>query len=179
VTSRNHSYLDMPRSDGGSGALAVASTFQQFTAASLLRDWRETKRLLRVDATNTTEIATSNLRVECPPPPVDVTGIICVSFDGRSSRFWHVDLASGGLQPLGETPHMMLKPWQPSRQRLAGTVNGLPILAALDSRTMITLSPDERCWAQDIGVSRDVVVAACYDGNATIVSQYRVPAGHP
>jgi heat shock protein HtpX len=177
VDAGTHSYLDIPRTDGGSNALAVASTFQGSTLPSLLNDWRETKRLLRVDATSTTEIATSSLLVECPPPPIDATGSLCVSFDGRSSRFWRVDLSSGELAPLGEIGHMVWNAWQPSQQRLAGTVNGRPMLAALDSQTMITLSPDRRCWAQDIGVSRDTVVAACYDGNATTVSQYRVPSG--
>jgi hypothetical protein len=156
------SYLDVPRSDGGSGALAVASTLQFPTLPSLFADWRETKRLLRVDATSMMEIATSNLRVECPPPPIDVTGSICVSFDGRSSRFWRVDLSSGQLAPLGEVRDAVWKLWQPSQQRLAGTMNGRPMLAALDSQTVITLNPDQRSWAQDIGVSRDVV-AACYD----------------
>jgi Zn-dependent protease with chaperone function len=171
------SYLDVPRSDGGNGALAVASTFQFPTLTTLLTDLRETKRLLRVDASSLTEIATSNLRVECPPPPIDVTGSICVSYDGRSSRFWRVDLSSGQLTPLGEVRDLVWKLWQPSQQRLAGTVDGRPMLAALDFQTVITLSPDQRCWAQDIGVSRDVVVAACYDMNGTTVLQYRMPAG--
>jgi heat shock protein HtpX len=177
VDAGSHSYVDIPRTDGGNGALAVASTFQEPRLPWLLTDFRETKRLLRVDATRTTEIATSNLRVECPPPPIEVTGSICVSFDGRSSRLWRVDLSSGALAPIGEVRGMVWRLWQTSQHRLAGTVAGRPVLAALDSQTMIALRSDRRCWAQDIGVSHDVVVATCYDGSDTIVAKYHVTAG--
>jgi hypothetical protein len=177
VDTARQSYMDIPRNDGGTGALAVASTFNEPALPMLFADWRETKRLLRVDGTGTTEIATSNLSVDCPAPPIDAIGSVCVSFDGRSSRLWRVDLSNGELSPLGETRHRMWNIGQPSQHRLASVANGRPLLAALDSRTMIMLSPDEGCWAQDVGVSHDVIVAACYDGYATTVSQYRVPAG--
>ena len=59
------------------------------------------------------------------------------------------------------------------RHRVA---NGRPVIAALDSRTLVSLIPDKYCWTQDVGVSQDIVVATCGDGVATTVTQYRLPA---
>jgi heat shock protein HtpX len=179
VATDKQSYLDMPLNDGGRGALALASMWHEPSFSSLLADWRETKRLFYLDGTGTTEIATSHLSVECTTPPIDVTGSVCVSFDGRSSRVWHVDLSSGALDPLGETPHRLWRPSQPSQHRLAGIANGRPFLTAMDAHTIVTLAPDRRCWAMDIDVSREMVVAACPDGDATTVAQYRLPTGQP
>jgi len=169
----------MPLNDGGSGALALASTWHEPTWTSLLTDWRETKRLLHVDGANTTEIATSHLSVDCSTPPIDVVGSICVSFDGRSSRLWRVDLSSGELTPLGQTRHLLWRVSQPSQRHLAAIANGRPQLTTLDAQTVIMLASDKRCWAMDVAISRDIVVAVCPDGDATTVAQYRVPAGRP
>jgi len=177
VAADTHAYLDVPRNDGGGAALAIASVWEEPTLTWALADWRETKRLLRVDATTTTEIATSHLRVECPEAPIDATGSVCVSFDGRSSRFWRVDLASGTLHPAGESTHMLWHVWQTSQHRLAAISQGRPLLIDLDSRRAITLKSDEPCWAQDIGTSKEVVVAMCNDGSTTTVRQHRLPAG--
>ncbi len=177
VAADKQSYVDMPLNDGGAGALALASVWHEPSFTSLLTDWRETKRLFYVDGTNTTEIARSHLSVECTTPPIDVTGSVCVSFDGRSSRLWRVNLASGRLDPLGETRQMLWKPFQISQDRVAGIVNGRPALTMMDAHRVITLAPDARCWAMDADVSRDMVVAACLDGDATTVSLYRLPAG--
>jgi len=177
VATDKQSYVDMPLNDGGSGALALASVWHEPSLTSLLADWRETKRLFHVDGTSTTEIATSHLSVECTTPPIDVTGSVCVSFDGRSSRFWRVNLSSGTLDPLGEMRRMMWRPSQPSQDRLAGIINGRPALTVMDTHTVVTLAPDKRCWAMDVDVSREMVVAACPDGDATIVSKYRLPSG--
>jgi heat shock protein HtpX len=179
VATDKQSYVDMPLNDGGSGALALASVWHEPSLTSLLTDWRETKRLFHVDGTSTTEIATSHLSVECTTPPIDVTGSVCVSFDGRSSRLWRVDLSSGTLDPLGEMRYMVWRPSQPSQHRLAGIINGRPALTVMDTHTVVTLAPDKRCWAMDVDVSREMLVAACPDGDATTVSLYRVPAGQP
>jgi hypothetical protein len=173
------SYADVALNDGGDGALAVASMWHEPTLTSLLTDWRETKRLLHVNGTTTTEILTSHLSVECTRPPIDVTGSICVSYDGRSSRLWRVDLSSGELAPFGEVRQMLWRVSQPSQDRLAAIVNGQPILAALDARTTTMLAPDKRCWAMDLAVSRETVVAACLDAGVTTVSQYPLPAVRP
>ncbi len=177
VATDKQSYVDMPLNDGGSGALALASVWHEPSLTSLLTDWRETKRLFHVDGTSTTEIATSHLSVECTTPPIDVTGSVCVSFDGRSSRLWRVDLSSGTLDPLGEMRYMVWRPSQPSQQRLAGIISGRPVLTVMDTHTVVTLAPDKRCWAMDVAVSREMVVAACPDGDATIVAKYRLPSG--
>ena len=169
-------YMDMPRNDGGSVALGVAPVWEEPTLTWLLADWRETTQLLRVDSAKTTEIATSHLRVECPAPPMDVTGYVCLSFDGRSSRFWRVEPSSGTLVPIGDTREIIWNASQPSEQRLAGVANGRPLIAALDTRTLVSLIPDKYCWTQDVDVSRDIVVATCGDGRATTVTQYRLPA---
>jgi Zn-dependent protease with chaperone function len=177
VATDTQSYVDTPRNDGGSGALALASLWQEPSLPSLLADWRETKTLLRVDGTTTTEIVTSHLNVECTTPPIGVTGSVCVSSDGRSSRLWRVDLSSGALNPLGEARQTLWRPSQPSQQRLAGIANGRPVLALLDAHTLVSLVATRRCWAMDVDVSRDIVVAVCPEGDATAVSQYRLPAG--
>jgi hypothetical protein len=72
---------------------------------------------------------------------------------------------------------MMWRPSQPSQDRLAGIINGRPALTVMDTHTVVTLAPDKRCWAMDVDVSREMVVAVCPDGDATTVSLYRVPAG--
>ena len=168
--------MDIPRNDGGSVSLGVAPQWEEPTLTWLVADWRETTQLLRVDSAHTTEIATSHLRVECPAPPMDVTGYVCLSFDGRTSRFWRVNPSSGELLPIGETRATIWKASQPSNQRLVGVANGRPVIAALDSRTLVSLIPDKYCWTQDVGVSQDMVVATCGDGVATTVTQYRLPA---
>jgi hypothetical protein len=177
VANDKQSYLDMPLNDGSSGALAVASLWHEPTLPSLLADWRETTRLFHVNATRTTEIATSHLSVECTTPPIDVTGSVCVSFDGRSSRLWRVDLSRGRLDAVGEMRDMVWRPSQPSQHRLAGIISGRPVLTAIDAHTAVTLAPDTRCWAMDVDVSRDMVVAACPAGDSTTVARYRLPAG--
>jgi Zn-dependent protease with chaperone function len=176
VTTDNHAYVPIPLNDGGGGALSVASLWNDRTFTSLLADWRETKRLLHIDGSKTTEIATSHLNVDCSTPPIDVIGSICVSFDGRSSRLWRVNLSTGVLDPLGETRHMLWKPSQPSQQRLAGIVNGRPVVTAMDAHIVVLLEPETRCWAMDVDVTRDVVVAACREGDTTTISTYGLPA---
>jgi heat shock protein HtpX len=180
VAADKQSYVDVPINDGGASAFAVASVWHEPSFTSLLADWRETKRLFHVDPTNTTEIATSHLTVECTTPPIDVTGSVCVSFDGRSSRLWRVDLTNGALAPLGQTHQRLWRVSQPSQHRIAGIANGQPALAVMDARVVVTLATDKRCWAIDVDVSRETVVAACLDGgDTTKVMQYRVPAGQP
>jgi hypothetical protein len=88
-----------------------------------------------------------------------------------------VDLSSGALNPLGEARQTLWRPSQPSQQRLAGIANGRPVLALLDAHTLVSLVATRRCWAMDVDVSRDIVVAVCPEGDATAVSQYRLPAG--
>ena len=177
VAADRQSYLDIPLNDGGSGAVTVASVWQEPSFTWLMADWRETKRLFHVNGTGTTEMATSHLSVECTTPPIDVTGSVCVSFDGRSSRLWRVDLSKGTLDAVGEMRDMVWRPSQPSQHSLAGIISGRPVVSALDAHTVVMLAPDKRCWAIDVAVSRDVVVAACPDGDATTVAQYRLPAG--
>jgi Zn-dependent protease with chaperone function len=176
VAADNRSYVDMPRNDGGRDALAVAAIWQGPVLSPQLSDWRQTTRLLRVDSARTSELATSNLRVECPVTPIEVSGYVCISFDGRWSRVWQVDLGSGTLMPIAETRQMIWNPWQPSEQHLAGVANGRPLLADLDSQTLITLVPDKYCWALDVAIAREVMVGICGDGSATTVMQYRLPA---
>jgi hypothetical protein len=162
--------------DGGPGALAVTSMWHEPALPSLLLvDWRETRRLLYVDVSRTTEIATSHLSVDCTTPPIDVTDSVCVSFDGRTSRLWRVDLSNGALAPLGEMRQMAWRVSQPSQHRLAGIINGRAVVTDLDARTLVALAPDKRCWALDVEVSRDIVVTVCLDADATTVSQYRLP----
>ena len=172
VVTDKQTYVEMPLNDGGSAALAVTSLSEEPSLSALLTDWRETKRLLRVDSTSTTEIATSQLRVDCTKPPIDVTGNVCVSFDGRSSWFWQVDLATGRLLPLAEARSTIWNLSQPSQHRLAGVANGEPMVADLKSRTLVRLIPNKYCWAQDVGVTHDVVVTICGAGRGTTVTKY-------
>lgn len=177
VAASKHSYVDVPRSDGGNVALAVAPLFEEPALSTLLSDWRETTKLLRVDSAHTTELATSNLRVECPLLPIDVTGYVCLSFDGRSTRFWRIELTDGRLVPLAEARAVFWKSSRTSQQRIAGVANGRPILADLDSHTAVTLISDTYCWAQDVAVTESVV-ATCSDGESTKVVRYRLPDVH-
>jgi hypothetical protein len=69
------------------------------------------------------------------------------------------------------------RPSQPSLHQVAGVANGRPVVAAIDARTIVRLAPDKRCWTMAVDVSRDIVVAACTEGDTTTLSQYRLPAG--
>jgi Zn-dependent protease with chaperone function len=178
VAPGEQSYVDTPRSDGSSAALAVAGLVHEPPLGIMRSDWRETTRLLRVDPATTTELATSNVRVECPDLPIDVSGHVCLSFDGRSTRFWRIDLASGQLVPIAETRHILWKTTRSSQQLVAGVTNGQPVLANLDSQTLVTLVPDQYCWTQDVAVAGDIVVSACGDGATTTVTQFRLPAAY-
>lgn len=175
VMAKEQSYVDMPRNDGRREALAVAAMWHAPVFTSRWTDWRQTTRLLRIDETKTSELAMSHLRVDCPVTPIGVGGYVCVSFDGRWSRVWHVDLGNGALTPIAETPHLIWNPRQSSQQHLAAIANGRPLLADLDARTLITLVPDKYCWAQDIGVTQDVAVVACNEGHTTSVTKYELP----
>jgi Zn-dependent protease with chaperone function len=176
VMSDQQSYIDMPRNNGGREALAVAAIWRAPVLTSLWMDWRQTTRLLRVDDTNTSELATTNLRVDCPVTPIGVGGYVCVSFDGRWSRVWQVDLGSGTLRPIAEAPHMIWNPRQLSEQHLVGIANGRPLLVDLDAQTLITLAPDQYCWVMDVAIAQETMVGICGDGRATTVTQYRLPA---
>jgi hypothetical protein len=176
VASDKQSYLDLPRNDGSTVALAVASLWQEPTLTWLLSDWHHRTRLLRIDATGTREIAASNLRVHCASPQIDVTGIVCVSVDGRSSRFWRVDLSSGRLVPVGETSHILWQLTQPSQHLIASVSDGRPLLADLESETVMTLLPDKWCSASGVAISHHALVAACNDGRNTVATKYPLPA---
>lgn len=176
VTADNRSYVDMPRTDGGGAALALAQMFHSPVLSPQLSDWRQTTRLLRVDDANTRELGTSHLKVECPVMPIEVIGYVCVSFDGRWSRVWKVDLGSSTLVPIAETRHMIWNPWQPSERRLIGAASGRPLLADLQSQTLFSFVPDKYCWVMDVAIAQDVMVSICGDGRATTVMQYRLPA---
>jgi hypothetical protein len=99
-----------------------------------------------------------------------------VSFDGRWSRVWQVDLGSGTLRPIAEAPHMIWNPRQLSEQHLVGIANGRPLLVDLDAQTLITLAPDQYCWVMDVAIAQETMVGICGDGRATTVTQYRLPA---
>jgi len=176
VTADNRSYVDMPRTDGSRDALALALIWNSPVLSPLLSDWRQTTRLLRVDDANTSELATSHLKVECPVMPIEVTGYMCISFDGRWSRVWKVELGTNMLMPIAETRHLIWNPWQPSEQRLIGAANGRPLLADLESQTLFSLVPDKYCFVMDVAIAQKVMVGICGDGRATTVMQYRLPA---
>jgi Zn-dependent protease with chaperone function len=177
-TNNRRSYLDTPRNDGSSVALAVAPEWREPGLGLLLSDWRETTQLLRVDEAGTTELATSNVRVECPALPIDVSGHVCLSFDGRSTRFWRIDLAGGQLIPIAETHHIVVKPARSSQHLITGLTNGQPLLANLDSQTFVTLIPDRSCWTQDVAAVGDVAISACGDSASTTVSRFQLPAAY-
>ena len=175
VTSDERSYLDLPRIDSGGIALGIAPLWEEPSLSWLLSDFRQTTRLLRVDPAGTTELATSHLSVDCPVPPMGVAGFVCISHDGRSSRFWKVDVSNGKLIPIGETARIIWNASQLSDDTLAGVSSGRPMLVSLDSQTMITLTRDQSCWTQDVSVAKDVMVAICSVGGATSVTQFRLP----
>jgi hypothetical protein len=64
---------------------------------------------------------------------------------------------------------------QPAQHRLAGIINGRPVVTDMDVHTLVALAPDQPCWVVDVDVSRDIVVTVCLDADTTTVSQYRLP----
>jgi heat shock protein HtpX len=176
VSVDDQTYVDTPRVDSGDVALATASIWEEPTLTWVLSDFNFTTRLLRIDPRGTTELATSHLTVECTDPPLDVTGYVCLSVDGRSSRFWRIDAADRRLIPVGETIRVIWRASQISGQRLVGIASGRPVLVNLDSRTVVTIASETPCWTQDVGVAGDVLVQTCKSDQRTTVIRYRLPA---
>ena len=176
IAADRRAYVDAPRVDGGAVALGVATIWEEPAATWLSSDWRQTTRLLRAGPDFTSDVATSHLRVECPPPSIDGGGYVCVSFDGRSSRFWRFDPQSGDLLPLGQTRQIIWGTWQHTGHRIAGTIGGLPVVVALDSGTLLKLTPRRwDCWINDFAVSADFVVTTCTRSGSTSLMRYHAP----
>jgi hypothetical protein len=114
--------------------------------------------------------------VECPAPSIDGGGYVCVSFDGRSSRFWRFDPQSGDLLPLGQTRQIIWGTWQHTGHRIAGTIGGLPVVVSLDSGTLLKLTPRRwDCWINDFAVSADFIVTTCTRSGSTSLMRYHAP----
>jgi hypothetical protein len=77
---------------------------------------------------------------------------------------------------VAETSHILWQLAQPSQHRIASVSKGRPLLADLESGTIITLVPDQSCSASAIAASRGVLVAACNDARGTTATKYLLPA---
>jgi Zn-dependent protease with chaperone function len=175
IDSTREAYVDTLRIDQRRSALATSTLWQRPPAPWLGSEWRETTTLMNADDSSSRVIATSRLSVDCAAPPIGITGYVCVSFDGRWSRFWRFDPAAGGLHPAGQTRHGLWRVQQQTHSQLIASLNGRPALVDLEAGRMQTLVPAwDGCWMTDFAVVDDVVVGVCAQGGMTRVTRYRV-----
>jgi Zn-dependent protease with chaperone function len=160
----------------GPFALAVTNTWQQPLLFWRYEDWHSTTGLVRVGTEGQTEVASSRLSVECPTSPIGVDDIVCVSFDGRWSRFWRFDPRTGQLSAAGQRYGALwgVRPLTPTL--LAARDGYQSLLIALDSRTStMLLHPWGACGVNDFSVAAETVVIACAGARTTEVTLYRLP----
>jgi Zn-dependent protease with chaperone function len=162
--------------DGGPTALGIATEWTKPVAEWLGTEWGRTVTLLRATPDGATTLAKSRLNIDCITPPMGADGYVCISYDGRLSRYWRIDAASGRLIPSWQTHGRTWGIWQEPGGQLAGMVNGAPALIALDSgeiQTLIT-APDD-CGVDDFSPTTDRVATVCSRSGTTKVSLYRRP----
>jgi hypothetical protein len=168
-------YVDA-RVGEGPFALGVVSTWRRPLMAWLYEDWRTTTRLVRAGVENLTDIATSRLSVECPTSPIGADTIVCVSFDGRWSRFWQFDPGSGRLSAAGQRHGRLWGTRQITPTLLAARDGFQSILIALDARTSTRLLHSwVGCGVNDVAVAAGTIAMACAGPGKTDVSFYRLP----
>jgi Zn-dependent protease with chaperone function len=162
----------------GPFALGLISTWPQPLLFWQYEDWRPTTRLVRVDIDSQEDIVRSRLSVDCPMSPIGVDEILCVSFDGRWSRFWRFDPRTGQQSAAGQRYGALwgIRPLTPT---LAAARDGVQsILIALDSRTSTMLRhPWGACGVNDFSVAGQTVAIACAGARNTEVTLYRLPNG--
>jgi len=164
------------RFSSGPFALGVTSTWHQPILLWRYEEWRSTTTLMRVGLGTQSDIVRSRLSVECPMSPIGVDDVICVSFDGRWSRFWRFDPRTGELSAAGQR-HGALWGVRPLTPTLLAAREGLQaILIALDSRTSTLLRhPWGACGVNDFSVAGQTVAIACAGARNTEVTLYHLP----
>jgi len=177
TTAPGEGYVD-GRLSGGPVALALTSTWHQPLLLWRYEEWRSTTTLIRVGPGSQSDVVRSRLSVECPMSPIGVDDIVCVSFDGRWSRFWRFDSRTGQLSAAGQR-YGALWGVRPIAPTLLAARDGLQsILIALDSRTStMLLHPWGACGVNDFSVAAETVVIACAGARNTEVTLYRLPNG--
>jgi len=175
IDSTREASVDALRIDHRRTALATSTVWKRPPAPWLGSEWRQSTTLLSVDGSSSRAIATSRLSVDCAAPPLGITGYVCVSFDGRWSRFWRFDPEAGRLHPAGQTRHGVWRVQQHTHSQLIVSLNGRPALVDLEAGQMLGLAPAwNGCWMTDFAVVDDVVVGVCAQDGMTRVTQYRV-----
>ena len=162
----------------GPFALGLLRTWPQPLLFWPYEDWRPTTRLVRVGVGSQTDIVRSRLSVDCPMSPIGVDEIICMSFDGRWSRFWRFDPRTGQRSAAGQRYGALwgIRPLTPTL--LAGRDGVQSILIALDSRTStMLLHPWGSCSVNDFSLAAQTVAIACAGARNTEVTLYRLPDG--
>jgi hypothetical protein len=171
----SESYVE-GRLSGGPLALGLTSTWHQQLLLWRYDEWRSTTTLIRAGLGGENDIVRSRLSVECPMSPIDVDDIVCVSFDGRWSRFWTFDSRTGQLSAAGQR-YGALWGVRPITPTLLAARDGLQsVLIALDSRRSTMLRhPWGACGINDFDVAAETVVIACAGARNTEVTLYRLP----
>jgi len=160
----------------GPFALGIVSTWRQLLIAEPHEEWRTTTRLVRASLENQTNIATSHLGVECPMSPIGVDTIVCVSFDGRWSRFWRFDPDSGRLSGAGQRYGRLWGLRQITGTLLAARAGVQSIFIDLDERASTTLLHSRgACSVNDVAVAAGTIAMACAGPDTTDVTFYRLP----
>jgi heat shock protein HtpX len=174
IEAAHRAYVAFPRVSEGDVALAVASIFDRRSIPWLGMDWRQTTQLLRARPDGTQEIATSRLDLDCLTSPVGSDGHVCVSFDGRWSRFWRFDSRVERPVAAGQIRHAFWRVRHDAVARLTARLDVDLAVIDLGSGTIRRMTtPRDNCWITDFAAASDRLVAICNQGGSTNVSQYR------
>jgi heat shock protein HtpX len=175
--ARPNMFVDHPRVGNGAVALGVASTFSEPPTSWLRTEWQTDTTLFLADSKHATWLATSRLGLDCPRTPMGIDGYVCISFDGRWSRWWRIDVATRQLIPVGETHGHVWNASYVTSTRLSASINGNPAIISLESKRVQILAPvRDNCGAAEFSVTANLVITACPAMGTTTLTLYRRPA---
>jgi hypothetical protein len=156
-------------------ALGLVTTWQRPLLPWPYGQWRSTTRLVRAGIGTQSEIGRSRVNVDCPTSPIGVDSVVCVSFDGRWSRFWRFDPSTGQLSAAGQRHGGLWGVRQLTPTLLSARDGVSAVLMTLDSRTSTTLMhPRGECGVDDFSVAAGTIAMVCAGPGNTHVTLYRM-----
>jgi hypothetical protein len=170
------SYLAYPAVDDGPVALGLATAWRRPIVPWLRTGWRQSTTMVRATADGSRVLATSHLTLDCPSSPIGIAGFVCTSYDGRQSRLWRLDQATGDLVPIGASGRALWQLRRADETTATAHVGGNPAVIDIPSRTIRTLTlPWNGCWMNDFSVSAEQLVTVCATNGSTRITRYRIP----
>jgi len=174
-------YVSLHGSRTGTVGLGVAVDWSTpglpWWLASWQWTWRSKTTFLSVDGDVNRPLATTNLTVQCADPSIDAAAYVCVGFDGRMSRIWRYEIATGKFEPVGATRGALYLGPQQTDGTLAAMKNGSVVLIDVDAeRVTRFVLPAEQARFTAYDFTEQFLVAATPSRDQTALTLYRRPA---